>query len=493
MMKQKIFFLLSFLVVTSLLGLLFSASTRYFSPDSWAFLDVANGTTLNGIGRIEGTRDFENSPWINDSFPFGFPLTQWVLKSGLGLSWELPIGVFTSLFFALLTFCFASHHLRKLGLPLYVAPLFMLALFSIPELVNDAIAGRSHWMATFLLVASLFILIDENVSGFQAFVSGAMLGALSLTRFDSLLYGPVICLVFAFYGRLKLKEASLTILGWSIGPMLWSAYSLVNFGKLYSVDSGHIAKSQSNIRITDYPTKEIENQIGISLPWMEKVLHNFSGATQSANNFYSWLILPICVSILIFIIWKQHNNYHGLNAKNASKDSANIVLVVAGSIFVITFLQQSLTAYLDARYWILSAVALVLSLSLRVATNFHLSDHSYPKILITVLALIGVLSIAPAIDLQTKETSGSQFASISDCLKDAKGSTLVFDHNLSAGIAASTGLRTVMMPSNFREMSQSDWGRLVSTYDVSNVLYLNGSNEDRNIIPKAIASINCNY
>ena len=74
---RRLTWLLWLIVGALAMMMLMRTSTIAYSPDSWSYVDIARSwiEPRGGVGSIQGTRDYANVPWIDDTYPMLWPLT----------------------------------------------------------------------------------------------------------------------------------------------------------------------------------------------------------------------------------------------------------------------------------------------------------------------------------------------------------------------------------------------------------------------------------
>ncbi len=469
----KLGWMVVFLVATYMLS---RSSTINYSPDSWSYIDIARSLIDKNrdIGEILGVRDYSNEPWINDSFPFLWPLL--LIPGIILLGPTAPVGGWLFVLLWLLTGRVLLSITRFFNLSDGIAPVWALVLLLLPGYLDEGHAGRSIPLTIFLLALSLYLLIRHNKSIIANSFLGITLGLCAANRFDSLLYGPVLIALAFVFRFIDLKRTILTFFCWSLFPMMWTLYSLTKLNGFYVTDNSRVGLSSLPTFVTDWPIESLSSDPNVIGLFVKAASNADTLARSLLSAFYIWIIL-IGVSLMITRLppFKIHKKFRSLMKESPDNSDKNHLglLVLAFTIFVF-FLQVSLilfTGYGDKRYWAVFAFLLTyltLVWFSEVVKSWALKYSSAPPLSLWVVIplVFAVFGIAGAgYEFHKVANQATYDYSRLKCLKLIDGVSIV--PGLEAfRIPATSNVRLATPPNNANSLSPQDWTDLAKKYSI---------------------------
>jgi uncharacterized MnhB-related membrane protein len=491
------------------LFMLARTSTFAYSSDSWSYVDIARGIwePQREFGSVQGLRNYVNTPWVNDSFPFAWPL---LLAPGVALFGpQAAVGGYLAVAIWVATVAIVSLTLRALRGAMFLGPVTGLALLALPGYADEVHAGRSIPLSIFLLSTAIFVLASRP--GKHQYVAplliGIALGLCAATRFDALAYGPIfIALAFAF-GFFRFRDALIASAGWLAFPMAWSVYSQIRLGGPYATDNSRVFWSPMKAWVTDWPTLDAAPS-GIT-GVLGKMLGNTGQATQGFASAFGPIVIPAVVLSVIALVallalLALHTKLRpapdlALTGPKAKPEEATrlplFLATLSCSMMFITAVLMTGTGYFDARYW--GAAGAVLLIAISVAATPFISDRSARgearaiiKLGVQTLSTV-FLSVAAVIGVVTTQTefqsTGSQTAADTlqiDCLSGLGTDTFIATID-PFRIPATARFRVATPPANYAELSTADWAKLSEDYGIDKWIL----NEARYPFPAAAVGV----
>jgi hypothetical protein len=459
-------------------------STIAYSPDSWSYVDIARSwiEPRGGIGSIQGTRDYANVPWIDDTYPMLWPLT---LAPGILIAGPVePVGGYIFVLIWLLLCVVAALTIRQLRLPSAIAPLFALAVLVLPGFASEGHAGRSIPLSLLLMGAALLALLklQEGRGARYAALTGVLLGLCAANRFDALLYGPVFISLAGFFGLLVRREMVLALLGWVLFPLLWVTYSILRLGRIYASDSGRVLTSPIRTFSDDWPRSSLENSLSV-LAVLRRIASNldvFAGTLMVIA-----LAMAVCFTAVLMGMVAAKTRL-GVSVLEAFRKPAGgrrpppqgMVKFLVALALVLSSIQLALIAgsgYGDRRYWgVISLIFLELLLAVVASYSGMPSleqEKSSARLVVTssllLLSILAGCGVAVVIhEYRRVGDQSAEDAALIDCVRDSGGVPVI--PTLAAfRIPATTELRAATIPSNWQILTSQDWKELSDQYGLS--------------------------
>ena len=469
----------------------YSTSSKTYSPDSWGYVDIARSffSSDREIGEIQGTRDYSNLPWKNDSFPMLWPL---VISPFLQFSKEpaLPIGAYLFVPIWLVTTFVFGRILREFGVSARWAAFGGMVLLAIPGYLDEGAAGRSIPLNLFLLTMAVWIILRNTDSGShkEIIFVGVLLGLCASNRFDSLILGPIIIICALVAKLVSRLRAVIGLVFWSIFPIIWSLYSWFNFGKLFVSDNTRVATATQSKMITYW---ELPNT---------GAAFNFSEySNRLADNL--WLVIKVFLIsykpwgiaiVFAFVISFSVLRFKIFNSK-IMKDQEKSEVILNLSAQKVHFLGFSLislgfsqlmalivTGYPDVRYWI-STIALLFLFTLAYykclqsrQSNFMAFSRLSLKLTVFLIASAGVFFTVEQYKAPFDSTINDK--RVIDCLESIEGVAILTGME-AFRIPATSDLRAATIPGNWKLLSTEDWLQMQKQYGITAWLDLSRNKE----------------
>ena len=461
------------------------SSTIAYSPDSWSYVDISRALISPGrlVGDIQGTRDYANTPWVNDSFPFLWPM---VLAPGVAvLGPTAPVGGLVFIPVWLLTCLVLAGTTRSLHLPGPVAPILGLALFALPDYLGEGHAGRSIPLTVLFLACSIWILLElqSRRTAVLTIALGAVLGLSAANRFDSLAYGPVFIALATALGLLSIRQCALSLVTWITFPAVWVGYSALRLDGLYVTDNRRVLLSQESVFVLDWPTAD-SGRSELSFATLEKMLGNATPVLHGLLISYrSWVWITVGALLigLLATRWSRGFMAEWLarwiagTCLSTQWPLVRFLVMLALGLTAWHFFLLSGTGYTDARYWApLGFVLLEIMVfsAASAARGMPQSGRPYWKaVLITTTSInaaaLAGLGLAVAFREYAQVDDQTELdASVTSCISDLDGVPILAGLT-GFRIPATTDLRAAVAPSNAYVLTREDWEALISAYEVT--------------------------
>lgn len=466
--KQPVFKYLYLLLIAILYFALgfFYYPDKAFSPDSWAYIELAK-TVFNDLPfyAVTTTRSFMYEGY-SASFPLFYPSLLAVFTSVFKFS--SFNGVILNVTVALLTPFIVGLWLKKVGSSFdagFLAGLFLLLYFPYQ---TEVFAARSVPLAILLFTAGLYATSfvrkpSGDYSYLSIFLSGLSFGLAVLTRFDYLyvVFGAVLLLIF--YYKLGVKQSILLFLSILISFSPWMVYSLSKFGVLFASDNSWVFLGVEKYFVMDLIDKN-SYQVLFQDPlgWFLKI---FSNIPLLFSNFLIAIIAFSAPLLLVFFFIRR----------TRFRQPTPVSLIIG--ILLLTIVQIGMllgVGYFDHRYFslfILMGYAVMFSL-----ITDSISDGGKKIKLIIFLSLSFLYAVS--ILMNTRYTTTANYKKnvslnmlveeISHC-SDALGAQFHFfnDDTFAAKFGASTSKLTIMIPSNWNDLTEIDQKHFNEKYPFS--------------------------
>jgi type IV secretory pathway VirB2 component (pilin) len=411
---------------------------------------------------------------VNDSFPFLWPL---VIAPIIGLLGPAaPAGAFLFVAIWLLSAAVGSQIFKILELPKWVSAGFGLLLLAIPGYLDEGAAGRSIPLSTLFLLVSvrLILKLRYKYSKGNLLAIGLCLSACAGTRFDAILFGPIIIISLQKYRIFNVKRSLLALCSWLAFPMIWSIYSINRFQTLYVSDNRSVLLSGTPKYVTDW--QRISDESQISLPaLLDKIFNNTPTLIKvSVYSYRYFLILLLFTAVAFFFTYRISLKTSQSTDEIWQTSFSNSMIT---STVCIGFVQTGLmllTGYFDFRYWINFTVLLVITLvsAMKYKTNRMLrirrGKTENGKLFFGVLFLVAILMVSQTVIQHYKiiENTTKYDKSLIHCIqKEEKPSIIPGIQGFR--IPATTEFKAATPPGNFKELAAADWLNISKTYGIN--------------------------
>lgn len=448
------------------LYLLTQATTAVYSPDSWAYVDIAQSIIdpHKSIGEISFVRNFVNEPWLNNSFPLLFPFLLAPFVAVLGP--DSPSGAFLNIIIWFATAVVLQRTLRLFRTPQWLGIVVSLTILGLPGYLQEMLAGRTVPLSIFLLLLGLYFLlvIREKNWWLAPLLAGVFTGAAAATRFDALLVGPIL-ITAALLGRhWKWRQAAVFVAGWLPLGLSYNIYSYFTFGKLYATESGPILRSADPAAYMNFWGLESKGALGAAeiaakmidrIPWL---LRN----SVHSDALVVLSVLGICVVVLLGFFLRSYRL--GKPSFAARKQRSGIltlfIFALTASLYTAALILAS--GYKDVRYWGLSMFCwLVLS---TILMSTYITKRR-------VVHVVSALAMSCFLVLTTFGfTEGKALLAVKpttldaqavECLSRINGPVMVTRERLttttSQRLATVMDKKLVTLPGNAESFSDQDW------------------------------------
>jgi len=470
-------------------------STAGYSPDSWSLVDIARGITdpTRQFGSVFGVRDFLNRPGYNDSFPLLWPA---LLAPGIEVFGpSKPVGGYFFVAIWLLSVSVVHVIFRLLKLPAIFSPAFGLGLLAIPGYVDEGHAGRTVPLAVLLALSATYLVVRLALRGGQASLLtllGLNLSLMVATRFDALPLGPLMIITLLALGVITVRNAIWVFSFWLTVPALWVLYSLGIHGVIFASDNGSSIFSPENRAVTDWPL-ESGTESGLidqAFLWLVKLSGNAARLPGFIVESYSWWLLAIGFSIGLGLLLKTFSSVRDRVYKDTSPGPSQNRVKIGQVVTLLGFVMISvklllilLTGFYESRYLAEGAALLLLASLLNFGKSIverfqsgliHMQTFLgiVPQLVFSALLLSGgIFEVVSEYVIEADQAIADQ--ALVDCLKGEGGVPIITGHE-AYRIPATTEIRAVTEPGNYKKLSESDWQNLMKTYGVTSWLDTDG-------------------
>lgn len=419
-----------------------------FSPDSWAYHELARTVFSDRFFAFNTTRTYFTETY-SSSFPLGYPVlvavANWVFGSGpMAAVWlNISIVVVTWVLIVLLA--------QPAGVSRFAALVLASSLVLWPPYLDEVFSGRAIPAAVLCFVLAFWAYRSQ-----QVILSGVLLGASALVRFDFLLVALLFLLAVAALDEERRTRVWLISVGLLLGLLPWVAYSYIHFGKFWVSDNSWIALSADSGFVRDYPARAASTIFDDPEAWSSRVIANMVPLGKALWDAL-WTfpaVLPLAVMAIVF-----------LPSIEASERRYWVTLMVLSLGSVVPYV---LTGYFDRRYFAL----LLLCWSAFAARAILASALGKPRqalihgVLLATLSLSlgsGGIYLAKASWYSYSEwiegvsdPDGVRMQPLLPCHTRHPGLTYIFGGKvtyLASRYGATTGMRAAAIPSNLERMS----------------------------------------
>lgn len=426
------------------------AGVNEFSPDSWAYLELAKTIWSGRFYEFNTYRSYV-SDVHSASFPFGYPLLLAVAQLIAGIDPRVAVALnvlAAAVSWWLIVRAGAWLKVSRLG-----ASALASALILYPGYIDEVLSGRSIPVAILAFLGGMYCLLKA-----RPFVGGLLLGASALVRFDFLIYGFLAVLGKTAFDRSGKKGHAAALFGFFIGLTPWVVYSCIFFKKIWMSDNSWVATSVAKAFVLDFPAKAVSTAVGEPVLWASRWLGNVPPLLSAIGG--GLLNFPLLVAA--FILFSL--SFSRLEKK---KKWMMLWIFLLGLASLAPYL---LTGYFDQRYFALifffisAAFILISSDVLNGSGGFALVFDRLMVIIIIFSLTVGSLCLFRLMQssIEKKAYQDKVAASIVDlfeCHKKEPAITYIFKDevmSLAARYGAETGFRAAFIPSNFARMTDGE-------------------------------------
>lgn len=443
---------------------LFDWQTLKFSPDSWAYYELAK-SLREGDYALNHLRSFQAAGRYSAAFPPGFPAL-WALVdiiSGAGARSGLVINLFVMAAIGWLCERLTRQMtgLRWAGLALAVL------LFQFPGFYDEIVAGRSIPLTVALILAAFALIVGrEAPRPAHAALAGIAIGLTLLLRFDMLPFALCILawIVLAFASRrnaVALAFATGLLAVW----LPWIALSLKLYGRPFASDSSWVAMTaDASAFVTDWYPAGALPLTAREAPalFMGKVWGNLMQLPGALIGAPGAIVFALVLFLLAVHVLARKQLYS--TPRLPTLWAARAAPPLAAAAFTLAALSlipaNVLTGYLDTRYFSFLWLCL---LGWLVLPALRLSTVRAPVLWGLALASLGngaiglflarlqLGAMADAELTASPVATPRQIAACQKLLPANRNRALVLDDTRAAALAAEQGLKTSMVPMNFRQ------------------------------------------
>ncbi|WP_454907816.1 hypothetical protein [Variovorax gossypii] len=421
-----------------------------FSPDSWAYLELAKTIWSERFYEFNTYRSYF-SEVHSASFPLGYPVLISLLQLVAGA--DPRVAVVLNVLAAAASWWLIAQAGRWLGVSRLGVTAVASALFLYPGYLDEVLAGRSIPAAILAFLVGICCLIRA-----RPFVAGLFLGASALVRFDFLVYGFLAIFVCFLIRKASNFFRALALLGFLAGLLPWIVYSYVYFGKMWISDNSWVAASVAKAFVLDFPAKAELAAANAPVLWVLRWLGNIFPLLAS---FLGGLLkFPLVIISLGFFL-------ASLSRIEKRQRWTALVVILVGAASLAPYL---LTGYFDQRYFALiflcfSAVFIFSSDQLQAGSRGHASAYRYAMLgsIIASFAIGGfsLFEMAKASIQGEKQQADVELAisALSKCHRNTPDITYIFKDevmSLAPRYGARTGFRAAFIPSNFGRMTDTE-------------------------------------
>jgi hypothetical protein len=438
-------------VVTTLLYIFLGiwVGDSLFSPDSWAYYELAQTLFTDEPYRFVTWRSYFSSEY-SASFPFGYPMFVALLRF---MSSSHHIAVWGNIMLVPMTLCMLFFISKRIQISGRGSLCIALCLVMYPGYVMEVLSGRSIPLALLLFFIAFWGVLRKGY-----LFAGLALGVATLVRFDML----VSSLLLGFGMLLLMKQRwkiMFVVLGFAIGVFPWVAYSQHHFGVNWVSDNSWVALSAKPAFVLDYPAEPILHAKEAPVQWLMRVVGNIPKLfVRLAISSIKFCVVPL---IVVFAIRA------GIWDLKRRKKSVLFFLLICLSLA-----PYVLTGYFDDRYFALFFT--FLGGTLLYATKIRFVGIRGLMIAVLVVGIWGVgqaLRIAhkkyPKQELMLKELQ-----SLAECHRKERDKVYIFftpSKKLASQYGAIYKMRAAIAPSNFESMDaveQEDFLTYMKAYRI---------------------------
>lgn len=425
--------------------------TALFSPDSWAYFELAKTIFGEHFYQFNTQRSYFPGEY-SASFPFGYPVALALVQRVVGGAPVAAVALNAAAVFgtALLIFNIGA----TLRLPGLARLALTAALVLYPGYIEEVLAGRSIPLAILALLAAFQLRLRQ-----QFFLAGLLLGLSVLIRFDFLAYAILFQIAAQLFGGFRPVAAVSMAAAFLLGAAPWMVYSHEHFGKLWISDNAWVASSALPVFFADYPPVALvtaSDQPGL---WLRRVIGNV--VPLSIALAQSLILFPAAVVCAALAV----PGFFSL------RGGARIRMLVALLLIAASLGPYLLTGYFSLRYFVLpflciSAIGLYIASNAKGITPLGMNASALALLAALLSIAIGARflakNIAQANALHDEmQAQSAQIAMLEACHAKMPATLFIFRNNtglLASKYGALTGRRAAILPSNYNQMNEQTKG-----------------------------------
>jgi hypothetical protein len=469
---------------------------RAYSPDSWAYWDMAQRVQEGQPYTMHGVRQFQTEPGIAISFPLLYPALLALVDAVTGLGFRTGLVVNAAAVLgaaAVIESRWGRGHLAGLG------PLSLLASATWYPFANEVAAARTMPVAV-LLLCSLAVLATRTSTLRGWAMCGIVGGALYLTRFDALLAVvafPVVLVAVRVVARrspprgAEVASIAAYAAGFvlAVGPTL--AIGLVTVGQLPTSDNARTAASATTVYVTHYHPDGVPTLVDAPRQWASKVLDNVSPLLSTTGDAALAVLVFVAVAlVLAATVWQRSSA-----APEEPGPRDRLVLVALLLSFAVSLSFGVLTTgFVNLRYW--SPLVLLSMLIVVHTTVLHAPADALRRAgpVVTSAAMLALVVLLAALQLpldrgalsgRLQERASFSTTAVPRTLNetqppmpdlscaDDEATVLSLVHDRAASREAALGSRMIMSrPGNLRRLDGAQLERFLDDYQPDHVVAL---------------------
>lgn len=356
-----------------------------YSPDSWAYVELARTVFEGELFRVQGVRQFQVDSDFSTSFPPLYPLVMALTDAALGVGPRVGFVLNHLLLVAILA-GLAGLARRVLGDTLPGSLCFVLLIVQ-RGLREEVASGRAIPLSLVFLLALLHLLMRADPRRLRTAALAALAaGAWTLTRFDFALAAVALGFVVAWRATTARRRLqSLVVYGATLAATFspWVVYSVARFGRPWISDNSRTVLCVETPFVADYiPHPELLPTL-FTEPgdWLLAKLALAVQVLDSMREAALGTALPALLGLLAVALVARRRAVLAPEAAGALERGLGQVVASpalrgwAGLALVFVVLHGSiaLTGYTDARYttaaflWLQLGVLFAAALALREA------------------------------------------------------------------------------------------------------------------------------
>ncbi len=445
--------LLTILAAASLIW----AQTGRYTPDSWAYFELANSFFGGDFYRANHYREYTSGTLDSSAFPLLWPAI-WALAdriTGLGAYAGYAVNWLVFGLIAVLSELIGRRlfGFRWIGL----AAAIMLLIH--PGFWWELTGARAIPLQFALQLGAFAVLLrTATLTNANAALMGFFAGLAVLARFDAAPFFVVFGLGIAWMGTFWRHGLCYFAAG-SIALSPWIAYSLSRFGTIFATDNSWVTLSTDpNAHVTDWHIDYPPTLFEAPAAWFAKLTGNilpFLGAlfqSPEATGYLAALLMAAGIGLFLWLAWMGNGWTFERRVTSAWREQRSKYWVFLSALCA-TFISYLATGYFDLRYfgpfyWVLVITVFGFANSCLTPTHQR-AFFSSVTLGGAILLLVGVL-LTREIPSNRTSPAFDDYATLASCLEGKRASPLmVTDPTLAARLSAVHNIRTAMPPWNF--------------------------------------------
>jgi hypothetical protein len=417
-----------------------------FSPDSWAYFELAKSVFGDEFYRVNTYRSYF-SETRSASFPFGYPLLIAAVQQVVGVHPMAAVGI--NIAAAVGTALLIVSICRREGVPELAQAALVLSLLLYDGYMDEVLFGRSIPLAILCFVGAFRLVLAS-----RHFAAGLLLGAAALVRFDFLVFGILFLAAMPLLTRRRAPELAAAAAGFLLGIAPWVAYSLAYFGKPWVSDNSWIALAAARAYVADYPAAAAATAFDAPGQWLLRVASNIPGLFKFLVSWSFQYPLAVFLGLFAAACWL-------VRRRRPERKTVLVLAVLLASLF-----PYALTRYFDNRYFALLFLSLSFFLMLRLRDE-RLRGMGLPAVAFLALLatlVLGAKSIAGIVHKADLAQEGRALedrfiSSLQACQRARPEIRYIFlgeASRLAPRYGATTGGLAAFIPSNFAGMGEGE-------------------------------------